>query len=281
MEVYSNNLQILIIMIKYQKYSLKWGRTVRNLLNEFDEDKEAVINPGDLIERDENFPRIAVGTFSYQLMEELANLDGIKLIGYLNSANGRSAIYEIDYEGKKIAIFKAWVGAPACTGTVEQMIAHGVKTLVLFGTCGVLQKEVVDGKIIIPTAAIRDEGTSYHYAPASDEINLEADSINVMTAILEKSGYSYIIGKTWTTDAFYRETREKVERRKEVGAICVEMECAAITAVTKFRNVKFAQFLYAADNLDAPKWEPRLLRKHGVSQKEQMLNLALKIGVTL
>lgn len=254
---------------------------MRNLLNEFDEDKEAVINPKDIIERDDNFPKIAVGTFSYQLMEELANFDGINVIGYVNSANGKSPIYEIDYEGKKIAIFKAWVGAPACTGVVEEMIAYGATRIVLFGTCGVLQKEIVDGKIIIPTTAIRDEGTSYHYAPASDEINLEADSINTMISVLEESGYSYILGKTWTTDAFYRETREKVERRKEAGAICVEMECAAITAVTKFRNVKFAQFLYTADNLDAPKWEPPLMRERGVSQKEQMLNIALKIGVTL
>ena len=254
---------------------------MRNLLNEFDEDKQAVVNPSDIIEKDDKFPRIAVGTFSYKLMEELANRDGINLIGYLNSANERSPIYEINYEGKKIAIFKAWVGAPACTAAVEEMIAHGVKTLVLFGTCGVLQKDIVDGKIIIPTAAIRDEGTSYHYAPASDEINLETDSIHTMRAVLEESGYSYILGKTWTTDAFYRETRRKVERRKEAGAICVEMECAAITAVTKFRNVKFAQFLYAADNLDAPKWEPRLLGQHKVSQKEQMLNIASKIGVTL
>lgn len=268
-------------MIEYVKYYFKRGRIMRNLLNEFDEDKQAVVNPSDIIEKDDKFPSIAVGTFSYKLMEELANRDGINLIGYLNSANERSPIYEINYEGKKIAIFKAWVGAPACTGAVEQMIAHGVKTLVLFGTCGVLQKDIVDGKVIIPTAAIRDEGTSYHYALASDEINLETDSINTMTAVLEESGYSYILGKTWTTDAFYRETRRKVERRKEAGAICVEMECAAITAVTKFRNVKFAQFLYAADNLDAPKWEPRLLGQHKVSQKEQMLNIALKIGVTL
>lgn len=254
---------------------------MKHLLNEFDESKTAILNPTDTVIKEEGFPLVAVGTFSPSLMEALATWEGIERIGELTSSNGRTPIYKLNHRNKEVAIFKTWVGAPATAGCVEEMIAKGVKSIVLFGSCGVLQHELVDGKIIVPIAAIRDEGTSYHYARASDEITLEKTSIKTMQEVLEELGYSYVLGKTWTTDAFYRETKDKVQRRKEAGAICVEMECSAIAAVTKFRDVKFAQFLYAADNLDAPKWEPRMLEKHQLSQKEELLNIALDIAMRL
>ena len=62
--------------------------------------------------------------------------------------------------------------------------------------------------------------------------------------------------KTWTTDAFFRETRGKVEKRLKQGCSVVEMECAAMATVAAFRNVKFAQFMWAADSLPAKNGTP-------------------------
>lgn len=179
------------------------------------------------------------------------------ILGEITSANGVSPIYKIIYEGEPVAIFKAWVGAPACVSVFEEVIAMGLNKLVLFGSCGVLNHEIADGHIIVPTSAVRDEGTNYHYLPASNEIELDGECIKIVEGVLKKLNYPYVIGKTWTTDGVYRETKVKVEKRKKQGCICVEMECSAMAAAAKFRNVKFAQFLYAADNLDSVNWQLR------------------------
>ena len=102
-------------------------------------------------------------------------------------------------------------------------------------------------------------------------------TIHKITKCLDKCGYSYITGKTWTTDAIYRETESVIEERKKAGCLCVEMECAAALAVTKFRGVPFAQFLYGADNLDSSEWEPRDLTEYGLSNAEKIFRLGFRM----
>ena len=185
-------------------------------------------------------------------------------------------IYEILYKNTRIAFFLSRVGAPACVAGIEEVIALGAKKLVLFGSCGVLNEEVANGKIIVPTAAIRDEGTSYHYIEAADEILADEKSVETLTKCLKECGYPYVKGKTWTTDAIYRETKSLISERKAAGCIAVEMECAAVLAVTQFRKLPFAQFLFGADNLDTAQWEPRDLVEYGLSSAEKYLALAFE-----
>ena len=64
--------------------------------------------------------------------------------------------------------------------------------------------------LALPTAAVRDEGTSYHYVPAGREVQPSPDALAALRAVLVKHGVQYIEGKTWTTDAIYRETAAKV-----------------------------------------------------------------------
>ena len=142
-----------------------------------------------------------------------------------------------------------------------------------------LDKSIEDCGIIIPTRAIRDEGTSYHYAPAADHIEVNRKYIDLLQTILEEHGYPYTAGTTWTTDAFYRETPKKVEERKAMGAICVEMECAAMQAMCDFRGVEFFQFLYAGDNLDHSQWDPRSLSGTArLENKEKIALLAFELA---
>lgn len=174
------------------------------------------------------------------------------------------------------------MGAPACVGSFEDLIPMGAKRIILLGNCGVLDKSIEDCGIIIPTKAIRDEGTSYHYAPPSDYIDVNKKYIPEFIEVLKACGYPYVTGTTWTTDAFYRETRSKVNRRKEMGAICVEMECAAMQAMCDFRGVEFFQFLYAGDNLDHSTWDPRSLSGTSrLEDKEKIAMLAFELAVKI
>ena len=249
------------------------------LLEEFDFDKTAVIEPTMVHKPVEGFPETVVSIFSHTLFDSIANFLCGKVIAETKDVDGHWPVYEVNYKGKRFALYKASLGAPACVGRFEDIIPMGAKRFILLGNCGVLDKSIEDCGLIIPTKAIRDEGTSYHYAPASDYIDVNKKYIPEFIEVLAEYGYPYVMGTTWTTDAFYRETQGKVAKRKEMGAICVEMECAAMQAMCDFRGVEFFQFLYAGDNLDHSKWDPRSLSGLArLDDKEKIALLALELA---
>ena len=250
------------------------------LLSEFDLCRDAVINPEMCIKgKIENFPEVTVSCFSHHLFEAVLAFFEPEEIGRVGGANGKAPVYAVTYKGKRIAFYESRVGEPACIGDYEDLLAMGMKTLILFGNCGVLDKTIEDCGIIIPTKAIRDEGTSYHYAPAGDLIDVNTRYIPEFIEVLREFGYPYVQGAAWTTDAFYRETPAKVAARRRMGAVCVEMECAAMQAMCDFRGVEFFQYFYAGDNLDHPQWDPRSLSGHArLSDKEKIALLAFELA---
>lgn len=249
------------------------------LLTEFDSARDAVINPDMIHSKVPNFPETLVSVFSHQLFKAVLNFLGGRIIAMTGDVDGNWPIYEATYKDKQFAFYKARLGAPACVGCFEDVIPMGVKRIILLGNCGVLDSNIKDCGIIIPTKAIRDEGTSYHYAPAADYIDVNKKYVDDFITVLEELGYPYVQGITWTTDAFYRETRAKVDARKKMGAVCVEMECAAMQAMCNFRDVEFFQFLYAGDNLDHSNWDPRSLAGEArLDEKEKIALLAFELA---
>lgn len=252
------------------------------LLNEFDKCKTSTFDPNELENVVPDFPKIGVTCFSKKLIDKIVEIHNPEQIALISNANGKVPVYKLNYKGVDIALFMSKVGAPACTICYEEVLVMGLEKLIMFGTCGVLNKEIEDLAIIIPTSAMRDEGTSYHYLEASDEIEVNTKYKEEFKKILEEHNYSYIEGKSWTTDAPYRETRDKVLKRKENGCICVDMECASMSAVAKFREKDLFQFFYAADNLDNVKWEDRSLGNDAkLSEKERIALLALELAVKI
>ena len=252
------------------------------ILAEFDSNKEAIINPSHATSKIENLPKVGITCFSIQLVNFLVETFKAQIIAEISTANGIRPIYKIIYKNMELVLFMSGVGAPACVGIFEEIISMGLEKLIMFGTCGTLVKEISELGIIIPTSAIRDEGTSYHYMEASDEVSVNEKYREEFKEILKEHNYSYVEGKTWTTDAFYRETKVKVEKRKAAGCICVEMECASMSAVAKFRGVDFFEFFYAADNLDDAIWDKRSLdNEERLTEKEQICYLSLKLALVI
>ena len=247
------------------------------LLREFDRDNHAVIEPKMIFPPVADFPETVISVFSHELFHSLVEILGGKVISKTSDVDGIWPIYEVIYQNKRFAFCKARLGAPACVGFFEDVIAMGAKRIILLGNCGVLDRSIQDCMIIIPTAAIRDEGTSYHYCPPSDTIAVNKQYTKEFLSVLDT--LDYVMGTTWTTDAFYRETPGKVARRKEMGAICVEMECAAMQAMCDFRGVEFFQYFYAGDNLDSAQWEIRSLSgSERLDEKEKIALLAFELA---
>lgn len=241
----------------------------------------ALFSPLDTTKRVEGFPKICVSTFSENIIQKFASLNNTEKIAELYTANGVIPVYKIRYKDTDIAFYLYRVGAPACVVGFEEVVAMGTERFVLFGSCGVLDDEKVKDKIIIPVSAVRDEGTSYHYIAPSEEIEAEVRSVRIMEEVLESCGYPYVKGKTWTSDAIYRETKPAIRERVQEGCITVEMECASMLAVSQYREIPFIQFLYGADNLSSDKWEIRDLELYGLTNAEKYMLLAFECGLAL
>ncbi len=253
------------------------------LLHEFDPSETAIFTPSHVFQPLPGMPRVAVSCFSsVTFARMLALFPEAEHIATLKCASQEFPVYRVRYRDAELALYQSGVGAPACVGEQEEIYALGAETLVLFGTCGVLDGAIGDCAVILPDAALRDEGTSYHYAPAADEIAVNVHYADLFRELLADLHVSCVTGKTWTTDSMYRETREKAARRRAAGCVAVDMECASVAAVAQFRKKKALQFFYAADNLDAEEWDERSLSNHAnLAEKDRIAVLALEAALRI
>ena len=171
--------------------------------------------------------------------------------------DGPHNIYEIQYQDQRLAFFHPGVGAPIAAGLLEEAIAFGCRKFIACGGCGVLQKDIAVGHLIVVSGAVRDEGGSYHYLSPAREVAADKSGVTALVQSMEARRLPYRVGKTWTTDAPYRETVKKIETRRAEGCLTVEMESAALIAVARFRNVLFGQALYGGDDLSGVEWDNR------------------------
>ncbi|MCY7060388.1 phosphorylase [Streptococcus oralis subsp. oralis] len=251
------------------------------LLEEF-ENVPAVIEPTDRSIRDggEVCDTIIL-SFNGEIVERVKQFEDVYEGGYLTNLNGRFPWYIYEKDGSKVAVAIATIGAPMVVGLLEELKARGFKNFVVLGSCGVLDQSIQADKIILPSSALRDEGTSYHYAPPSDEIAYDETLLLTMEEALNKSCVEHIRTKSWTTDAFYRETPDKVKRRLAAGAKVVDMEASAIMAWSQFRKSKVYQFFYTADYVDHHNrtWDAR--HKERTADAMTFFTIALTIAKEL
>jgi uridine phosphorylase len=246
----------------------------------FDDTTEAILKPSNIAKKIDGFPEIVIVTFSEKMLDVIRRNNRSEVIGSM-VAGFEHPIYKTEYAGKDIAFYMTSIGAPVTVGLLEEVLVKGGKKILLFGSCGSLDSSITDGHIVVPTHAYRDEGTSYHYIPATESGFVEVRTAQRIFDILGELSIPAICGKTWTTDAIYRETRRNMELRKAAGCITVEMECASVMALASHRDAEIYQFLFTADNLDCEEWEPRLLGRMPDDYKERYVRIALEVAVRL
>ena len=224
-------------------------------------------------------PQVAVGVFSHHLFKDMVEKFSTKEVGYISGANLERDVYIINYNGTLLTLFLAGVSGAWLCADIEELHAQGVKKIVIFGNCGVLDSKIEDCSIIIPTLAYREDGASYHYVEESDTIAMNPKYVNEFTEILNKYNFDYIKAPTWTTDAFYRETIDKIKKYQELGVKTVEMEGASIAAVCNYLNIDYFTFYYAGDNLDSVEWDERSLSGlTNIDKKKKVTLLALELA---
>lgn len=242
---------------------------------EFDPSREAHIEPSRLIQPIADIPACCVLCFFPEVFKKLCGEERLTLICNMSSELGDRPVYRMELEGRPVVVAHPGIGGPMAAAMLEEIIALGCRRYVACGGAGVLQSDIVLGHIVVPTSAVRDEGTSYHYLPPGREVSPGQAGVEAIEQVLKGYGIPYTSGKTWTTDGVYRETPAKIQRRKEEGCITVEMEAAAFFAVAQFRGVTFAQMLYGGDDVGGAEWDSRGWDRDA-SMREKLFWLAVE-----
>lgn len=245
----------------------------------FDPEPNAILNPSDTCP-DIRLPKHVVMCFFREVIQKVVEEHDAEMV-FLNKNEGSDhPFYVMEHQGQHVAFFAKAVGAPLSAGLMEEAIQMGGRQFMAVGGCGVLDKRIDTGQVLVPTSAIRGEGTSYHYLPPTPEIAMNYRAQLAIEMTLKGYDIPYKEVKTWTTDAFYRETPAKVALYRERGASVVEMEASAFMAVAEFRNVEFGQILYGGDLVHPDGWDKRAW--HSKSDvREQLFWLAVEACLAL
>ena len=245
------------------------------IIDSFERSGEEILTARDITNTVPGFPEMVLSAFSAKTTNLLTSLFPVEQIAA--SQSGRPIpIWKFEVRGQAMAYYQSPIGGSAAASVLEEVIAMGARKLLFFGSAGSLDQKLTSGHLIVPTAAYRDEGTSYHYAPPSDYI--EVKTAARLITILDELKVPFRKAKVWTTDAVYRETREAMERRKAEGCAAVEMESASLTACGDFRGVDVHYLLYAADCLDGAAWDHRILGHMPEDMRERILRIAVEVG---
>lgn len=145
--------------------------------------------------------------------------------------------------GQTVGIVGCAVGAPFAVLIAEQLFESGCRLLLSVTSAGQIVSARPPPYFVIIDRALRDEGTSYHYAAASEYGEADPALVALADNALKAAGLRALVGPTWTTDAPFRETAEAIEAARQRGILAVEMEAAALYT---FANARGASVLCIA-----------------------------------
>ncbi|MEE9507228.1 MAG: nucleoside phosphorylase [Thermoplasmata archaeon] len=240
-------------------------------------DNESVLNPSDLTDHIERMkgkkppkvPKFCILAFFVEMYPVVERRFNPRVIHYPSEDNPVFyPIHVFEHKGLDLAFVFPGVGAPNAAIMLEMMIAFGGQYFVVLSAPGTLTETIGRGEIIVPTKALRDEGTSFHYEEPSRYSYPSELMLKCITETLAEKKVPFHEGGTWTTDALFRETEKEVHDYHQEGCLAVEMETAALFSVTRFREKDIGALFAAGDCVAGKKWDPRKA-KDGAGKREE------------
>ncbi len=223
-------------------------------------DADAVLTPSSLLAHrldqlgeslPDNVPSRLVMIYQPQLLSAIRSLEKTTLV---NVGGLTQTVHALDRTGGEVGVVGGFgIGSPAAVAVLEEMIALGITKFMSIGAAGAIA-DLSIGDLVVCDSAIRDEGTSHHYAAADVEAGPDAELTQAMVSAFESSGTEHLVGKTWTIDALFRETPQEVRHYAGDGVITVEMEAAALFIVAAARGVQLGAGFCVSDLLAGGTW---------------------------
>ncbi len=221
---------------------------------EYDDTPMAKLNPEHFADQKFGTDKLVI-TFFPEVIEKLLDQGAVSVERTIPGENS-IVIYQFTAY-PDVLLTLGQIGCPACAGNLELFHAMGITKVMFCGGGGVLDKTIEVGQLLVVDGAIRDEGFSYQYAAPSRIISTDPGTNEKIIGYLEKNEIPYLRGLTWTTDAIFRETPDRIALRKEEGAKIVEMEQAGCIAVAQFRHFTYGALIYGGDDLSGEEWSSR------------------------
>lgn len=198
---------------------------------------------------EKTLPRLCLVSAFDDLLDAFVERYGGEVIEQFETDAQIYPIYLAVVEGYELCATLSCSGAAAAAQQADFLYGHGAQTIISCGMCDVLDTELEGSTVVLPVRALRAEGASYHYLPASRYIDLQDKYVAKARSILMQRGIPYAKCITWTTDAPYRASYEMVEYRRSEGCRVMETQCSAMAAVAQCRGKGYGAILYAGDPL--------------------------------
>jgi nucleoside phosphorylase len=221
---------------------------------EYDDEPVAKLNPENFADQKFDTDRLVI-TFFPEVVEKLLKNGQISHVLTIGGENP-VLIYRFE-DAPDVLLTLGQIGCPACGGNLDLFHAMGIRRVMFCGGGGVLDRTIEVGQLLVVDGAIRDEGFSYQYLPPARIVYTDRAVTDRIIRQLESENVPYLCGITWTTDALFRETPDRIEKRKAEGAKIVEMEQAGCIAVAQFRGFSYGALIYGGDDLSGEEWSGR------------------------
>lgn len=149
-----------------------------------------------------------------------------------------TAMEIVEADGVRFGVVARTIGGPYAVLVAEQLAVSGARVILGLTSAGQVSPDLKIPSLVVPTKALRDEGTSYHYLPYAENVDGDADLVAALQQELCGLGLPVVAGSVWTTDAPYRETAEQLGRHAADGILAVEMQAASLFAFGAARGVR-------------------------------------------
>lgn len=237
---------------------------------------EPIIKPSDFAPRELDFVRLSIIVFIHRVYEWMKSTAALTSQIVMEKEEGLIGAKRFFATREGLAVFHSYFGAPPTVTLAEALIASGIKKHIVFGEAGSLSSEIGIGEILIPTFAIREEGTSYHYLPSNIQARPSANLLKRIETILNENNVQYKEGGVWTTDAPFRETMSKVLSYSKSGVLAVEMECSAMFCLSMYRQAETAAVLVISDSLHEGVWKPAFTREEVIKSEKAISEILIE-----
>jgi uridine phosphorylase len=245
---------------------------------EYDPYSKPIIEAKHLYEKSRNKYGVTrcLVTYFQDVVERYERDEVINQVFRIKTEGVRPRVYDMEMpDGEHIYIMPVAGGAPQAARALENMAAMGITKFMVCGGAGTLDDDYTRAHVLVPVAAVRDEGTSYHYMPPSREVHMNEKVLKSIEKTLTALNEPFLKVKTWTTDGNFRETEDKVAFRKSEGCSTVEMETSAFFAVAEHKKLMCGQLLYAGDVVAKEGWQYRNWHTK-TDIREKLFDLSIK-----
>ena len=187
-----------------------------------------------------------------------------KIAAYLDDARHVQTCREYEtwtgyLDGEKVSVMSTGIGGPSASIALEELKMIGADTFIRIGTCGGIDPSLEPGTLIIPTGAIRKDGTGREYVPIEFPAVPNFELVTALKTASEKLGNASALGVVECKDSYYGqhapermpvsyELLQKWGAWKAAGAIGSEMESATLFIVSSVLRVRCATILLLCRN---------------------------------